>query len=52
MQLKQQLAALQKEHQHALAMHEGKEAELLALQAQVDLLKQHSCEAEGWLTGM
>ena len=51
-QLQQQMHKLVDERDSAASLLEAKESQLLGLQAQVDLLRNHSSETEAWLTSM
>ncbi len=50
--LQEQMKVLTEERDTMANALEAKESQLLGLQAQVDLLKNHNSETEAWLTSM
>lgn len=50
--LEQKISQLMSERDSMASTVEAKESQLLGLQAQVDLLRNHGCETEAWLTSM
>ena len=51
-QLEQKINQLVSERDSMTSTLEAKESQLLGLYAQVDLLRNHGCETEAWLTSM
>ena len=51
-QLQEQVRQLSDERDSLVNTLETKESQLLALHAQVDLLRNHASETEAWLTSM
>lgn len=51
-QLEQKISQLLNERDSMASTLEAKESQLLGLHAQVDLLRNHGCETEAWLTSM
>lgn len=51
-QLEQKISQLVSERDSMASTLEAKESQLLGLHAQVDLLRNHGCETEAWLTSM
>ncbi len=50
--LQEQMKFLTEERDTMASALEAKESQLLGLQAQVDLLRNHNSETEAWLTSM
>lgn len=50
--LQEQMKVLTEERDTMANALEAKESQLLGLQAQVDLLRNHNSETEAWLTSM
>ena len=51
-QLEQKISQLMSEQDSMSSTLENRESQLLGLHAQVDLLRNHGCETEAWLTSM